>query len=363
MPLRPESALYGITDTNSSRHGNDLWGKNQFNSAFPLSVCLLMRDTNVRPVAVFARDGAFASDDARWAMGEVIGDAAREPYYHFEKAFAPYSRFQRSSEDADKIDLVVAFDGAATIPLEVKLTVVPDSSTAAEPMEDWGPEMVMRPVSSAHAMMGLATSLLKRKNRALKGAVTAKLKTAYNSITDWTNAAEVQGSREVLMDSLDSVLRIAEPVQRPFLVQPIWKTQGQSLVLCDHCFDVFAWSDVAVMRIPHSLSQGGHDAISRPFREVARHVRALYDILVSGDYSYRAIYKGMPLGRQTDKSFSIPGHQTRGYLDHPRLRSPHYGRDILSSIVLNNGEKRLKPERRFDAAVLHHMTTDRTKHG
>ena len=32
--------LYGISEKNSSRFGKSLWGKNQFNSTFPLALSL-----------------------------------------------------------------------------------------------------------------------------------------------------------------------------------------------------------------------------------------------------------------------------------------------------------------------------------
>ena len=363
-----EATLYGITPENSSRHGDDLWGKNQFNSAFPLSLCLYMRDRGVKPVAVISRSCKIKSVSSVWPMDRVVGAQSSNIHYHFEKEFSGFSRFFRKEGEADKIDLVVAQGGRDLIPLEVKLTVVPDSGTASEESKFWGPEIVLRPVGSAYAMMRLADSLGRAANEATRRRVVASLKEGYNAVTDWDNIIEIRANAEKLRNALHLALEAAESVQRPFLVQPIWRTTGQSLVFCERCFDVFVWSDVAVMRIPLEMSHEGtkkqkKKSVSRPLREVARHVRALYDILNSGDYDYSDIYKGMALGRQTDKAFAVPGRVARGYLRHSRLANPTYPPDTLQDLILNEGEFRLKPERRFDAAVLGQMTTGRARHG
>ena len=57
MPHSNIPSLYGLNENNSSRVGADLWGKNQFNSTFPLSLCLYMRDNDIAPVTVDASDG------------------------------------------------------------------------------------------------------------------------------------------------------------------------------------------------------------------------------------------------------------------------------------------------------------------
>ena len=343
--------LYGLSPQNSSRSGKNLWGKNQFNSTFPVALCLLMRDMGIKPVAVTVQgNNQIVAEEGPWGMEDVVGDEASNPFYHFEKVFTPYVAFSRNV--VEKIDLVVSVNEIDRIPLEVKLTVIPDSGTASLEQEAWGPEIVMRPVSSAHAMMGVANSLSSGAAVAAKQSVVDALRPAYNAVADWENVAEILVNVDRLRDALSSALSVAGNLERPFLIQPIWKTNGQSVVLSEQCFDVFVWSDVAVMSIPVSI---GGIGVSRHVREIARHVRALYDLLVTGDYDYQGTYGGMTLGNQTDKSFAMAGRITREYLRHPRLLSPHLGRDTLQQLVLNGGERELRPERRFDAAVVAHM--------
>ncbi len=365
-------SLYGITAETSNRFGENLWGKNQFNTAFPLALCLYMRDHHHSPVSVIASEDSILADDEVWSMAEVVGDAEDELYFSFEDSFKPYGNLSRNV--VDKIDLVVSVNGVQKIPLEIKLTVIPDNSTVDDDEAHWAPEIVMRPVSSAHAMMRVATRMNLSRFQNQKEQAIDSLRKAYNKISDWSNATEIMQNASLIYDALSKTLKITEILQQPFLVQPTWRTKGQSLNFCDQCFDVFVWSDVAVLRIPvdqfskeHSRTPQMNQSprvsslpsalrVSRPLREMARHVRALYDLLVAGDYDYNGIYGAMGLGTQTDKSFSVSGRSSLKFLRHRRLATPLFSHEILHDLILDKGELELKPERRFDAAVLSHMS-------
>ena len=352
MPSRNSASLYGISRENSSRHSRNLWGKNQFNSTFPLSLCLFMRDNEMQPVCLVVQGEELAARENHWKMSEVIGEAALSPFYQFECVFEPYAHLSRNK--VDKIDLVVAIQERHHTALEVKLTVVPDVTTARLDENEWAPEMVMRPVSSAYAMMGVATSLRKKENGVHRTEVLNSLRPAYNKISEWNNKVEVEQNLESLTDALSNALQVASEVENPFLVQPIWRTKGQSLDLCEECFDVFVWSDVAIMKLPiHQVQKRSRSG--RPMREIARHVRALYQVLTQGDFDYQGIYKGMSMESQTDKSFSIAGKDIRKFMNHARLNQPSVSRSVVRELILNGGQHQLKPERRFDAAVLWDM--------
>lgn len=349
QPEQSKPGLYGIEPENSSRSGSNLWGKNQFNSTFPLALCLYMRDRGINPMSIRMVDGEISASDDVWEMREIVGLVDELPYYQFEKKFQPFKELMRDT--SEPIDLVVCRNGIPSCALELKLTVVPDNATANLPEDEWAPELVLRPVSSAHAMMGVAASLMVPENEFNKKRVVDTLRHVYNRVNDWDNKIEISKFASEINSALLETLEICEGIQRPFLVQPIWCTKGQSLELSEHCLDVFVWSDVAVLGIP-TLECSGSNKIGRMSREVARHVRALYEVLHMGDYNYSSIYQGMPLGSQTGKSFSINGKISLKYLKHERLTRPVIPRSVLADIILNEGESRLKPERRFDVALL-----------
>jgi len=312
MPYSDPPALYGISSRNSNRIGKHLWGKNQFNTTFPLALCLFMRDRQIPPVCIMTRDGEIKPTDDEWKMGRIIGAEASDPFFRFENRFPPYAHLFRNDE-GDNIDIVGEIAEEPWRALEVKLTVVPDKTTydTAKDETGWGPEIVIRPVSSAHALMSVATSLLKPGAARIKQKVSDVLRSGYNKVREWNEVA-VRSQSKTLVDTLNNALLLVEDLQRPFLVQPIWRTKGQALRLHEHCFDLFVWSDVSIMRIPVLEASGAR--FTRQTREVARHVRALYDILTTGDYDYSAIYKGMDCGLQTAKSFSLPGTRSIHYL-------------------------------------------------
>ena len=311
-----------------------------------------MRDEGIDPVSVMLHGNRIEATDNGWKMWEVVGKSNENPCYQFETLFDPYAGFSRN--EVDNIDLIVLFDGIPSKPLEIKLTVVPDSGTAKKKESEWAPEIVMRPVSSAYAMMGVAKSLLRTGNESIKDTVINAIKPAYNRISSWANESEIIRHSEFIQQALNDVLATVGSLQLPFLLQPIWRTKGQSLELCDQCFDVFVWSDVAVMGIP-AKEYAVSKTMTRAFREMARHVRSLYDILQTGDYDYSGTYKGMSHGHQTDKSFAISGNKSIRYLKHDRLFTPVLQRSVLYELILNGEESELKPERRFDSAVQAHM--------
>ncbi len=157
--------LYGLTDINTNRTGTQLWGKNQFNSAFPVALSLKMRDDGVNPVYVYLDEKLeIRTTSSKLTMDDVLGSKDDEVYYCFESGFAPFESFVGAP--LEKIDLVVLKDKLPFRPIEVKLTVVPDSATVKDDDANWAPELVVRPVSSAYAMMGIARRLRVAKNGA-----------------------------------------------------------------------------------------------------------------------------------------------------------------------------------------------------
>lgn len=244
-------------------------------------------------------------------------------------------------------------------PLEIKLTVVPDSTTVDRRPSDWAPELVVRPVSSAYATLSVAHRLFRENNRKLRQRVEAILQPINSSISAnaWDNVKEILSFRLRLAEDFSNALDLLRTIQEPYLVQPIWRTQGASFKFQERCFDVFIWSDVSIMAVPltrvlEEIAKGQNSrSVSRTLREVARHVRALYDLCTRGYFRYHDCYGGMTLGHQTSKSFSVPGNQNKIHLDHPRLQRPYYSKDVIKKLILHGGENMLKPERRLDMAV------------
>ena len=353
-------ALYGIE--NSNRSSENLWGKNQFNSTFPISLCCYMRDQNVPPVyvSVTAQHDISASDQSI-RVEDIFGtpDTGGNVRFEFETLYKPYQDF--SSSPIRLIDVVIKDrNGNYCRPIEVKLTVIPDSTTINADERLWSTEIVIRPVSSAYAVMSLWESI--RGNVPAREQIKAALDSVCQNMQSWDHKQEIISKRQQITSALKQALQLLQPHQRPYLIQPIWKTKGKKAELANQCLDVFCWSDLAVVKLPlMSLSKNETSSdierqpknVSRALREVARHVRCLYMLCTADRFNYNQIYAGMSLGSQTDKAFSISGSKSILYLLHRRLERPQFPPVVLSKLILNGGEGKLSPERRFDAIIFY----------
>ncbi|WP_059369514.1 HindVP family restriction endonuclease [Treponema endosymbiont of Eucomonympha sp.] len=140
-------------------------------------------------------------------------------------------------------------------------------------------------------------------------------------------------------------------MQKPLLMQPIWKTKGQSPILTDDAFDIFVWSDFALSRLFIESAEPNPTTISRLTRSTARLARILYEISTQRKTNIFQIYTEMAFEHQTDKEFAVNGGITRNYMKSSRRWTPIMKQDCLKEIILGGGEKLLSPERRFDQTV------------
>jgi len=190
-------SLYGISKSN--RSGNDLWGKNQFNSTFPASLCCYMRDKGINPVYV-STDANFetTATDTTITFDEVFNTnlSNEDVSFLFESNFQPYTDLLHDT--LDHTDLVTHANGVDLRPLEVKLTVIPDSTTCNLGDESlWGSELVIRPDSISYACLGVYKSLISyaKEIRQLIEPTTIK-------IESWENAREILNHADEILNTL-----------------------------------------------------------------------------------------------------------------------------------------------------------------
>ncbi|MCM5465389.1 HindVP family restriction endonuclease, partial [Escherichia coli] len=110
--------------------------------------------------------------------------------------------------------------------------------------------------------------------------------------------------------------------QKPFLMQPLWKTKGKSPILDQNAFDIFIWSDFALCRTFIDRSSYNNSSASRLMRSSARLARMVYEIASKNKTNINRIYTEMNFGYQSDKEFSLNGKITKAYMDHPRRTKP-----------------------------------------
>lgn len=344
-----EPALYGIHQSN--RGANALWGKNQFNSTFPTALACYMRDHGINPVYLTVDEnlGVVASEIT---VAELFNTDRpnSDLRFDFESKFDPYQQY--AIDDIGGIDLVVKHgdDQTATRwrrPLEVKLTVVPDSTTYNLDESEWSSELVVRPASTKYCALGITDSTFARRTD-----VRDIFENVCGTFQHWDSLHEVVAKRGEILSALNLFQRTFRENQKPFLMQPIWKTEGKAASLADNAFDIFVWSDFALCRtFLDKSTEGTQNEVNRYMRSSARLARVLYELSRAGRANINSIYTEMAFNLQTDKEFAIPGQSTKFYLNSPRRITPVLSKNVIADVILNGGQHKLSPERRFDACV------------
>jgi hypothetical protein len=335
--------LYGIH--NSNRTGNDLWGKNQFNSTFPAALACYMRDKSI-PAIYLSINSKLEVVASEITIDEVFNTQVENNRlsFEFETKFKQYQKF--AFDDIKGIDLVVSHDKVQLRPLEVKLTVIPDNSTCDQNETNWGSEIVIRPATTSYSALGIANSCHDRFPQ-----IREILEPVSSTIQHWDSKIEIDTKRSEILTSLNQLQTEFLDRQSPFLIQPIWKTKGKSPILDENAFDIFVWSDFAICRTFIDRSHEDKGGINRYMRSSARLMRILYEISTSGKTNIQRIYTEMAFGLQSDKEFALSGKITRNYMNHPRRTKPILEPSVIRELILDGGEKKLSPERRFDQTI------------
>lgn len=343
-------SLYGLLLSN--RSGADLWGKNQFNSTFPAALCCYMRDQKI-PAIYLKIEGA-STDELGVTASEITFNEVfnatvlnEELNFQFESKYEPYQNL--ADDDIGNIDLVIKHKEAFLRALEIKLTVLPDDCTHADVDSEWGSELVVRAATTSYAALGIATSCAD-----ILPELRKLFEPVCRSIRDWGNASEIRSNKNSILDCLDEFQFRYVNRQKPFLLQPIWKTEGKTPELADNAFDVFVWSDFALCRtfIERARSErpGRSNDAPRFLRAATRLAHALYDLSTRHKIDM-SVYREGAMGNLTDKEFSLSGKITKQYMNHPRKSRPAVPKEALREIILGGGQNMLSPERRFDATI------------
>lgn len=340
------SGLFGIEHTN--RPDQQHWTKNCFNSSFPAALANYMMERNVP--AIYAQlaivDGALKVVCEEISIRDLYRCGTRslsDLNFCFESKYEPYQDF--AFDSIDGIDLVIKDTiGNFLAPVEVKLTVLPTSATAQKPEEEWGSEIVVRTATTSYCAFSIWDEV-KDENRHIREI----FEDTCANIGSWTNDFEMSHKTANLKMAIDCFEREYVAKQRPLVMQPFWKTDGQSPILCDNAFDIVVWSNLAFSRL--FLETANEGTMSRPMRASARMARCLWELSKSGKIRVEDIYRQMAFGQQTDKEVSVPGDRWRKYITTDRTLTPAIPKSAINEIIQPGYIENLRPERRFDQTL------------
>lgn len=338
--LKP--GLFGLKNSNRNFTNKNSWGKNQFNSSFPASLCCFLYSNKIKANYLCIENGKFTC--SLIGIDEVfeIDPDHTSIFFAFEAQYSPYQKYINGN--LPRTDLVIqnSVDGKCLSAFEVKLTALPDNSTFDLDEDQFGCEIVIRPDTIVYLACSLAESL--KDN--LKNIIPDL------DIKDWGDANEVLKSYKVIHKTIEKISVNIEKEQKSFLIQPIWKTDGKSPELMGNCLDVFIWSNAGFTKFISEISiADSPNNITRQLRTTIWLFKMLYDMRNCNKFDPSEIIDSMSYNTKNDKAFASSGNVTNKFMKCERLKNPIISKSQIKQIILGNGQNLLSPERRFDSII------------
>ena len=341
--------LFGIRNSNRDFRNAQAWGKNQFNNAFPVALSCYMYERGLQPVFL-TLDENFQLAHRKIGVEEIFGVVPSSPdlFFCFEVDYQPYQKMIVGT--LPRIDLVTRNTkiDQSMRGLEVKLTALPDHGTAGLSDDKLGCEIVVRPDTIVYQALSIASSFQLQRQRLLE-----ILAPFCSVIKDWREESTMVSNIDGFTDMIRQIIRSGVHIQKPLIIQPVWKTLGKSSQLAENCLDIFVWSDWALLRLfIDDLSRAASvTKIQRPARSIIWLAKMLYDFAREGRFNASTITNQLSYSTRTDKAFAIGGSRTNSYMKCAELTKPRITKTEIKNIILGGGQNFLSPERRFDAII------------
>ena len=351
------SYLYGLEHATHDFTKERSFGKNIFTNALPISLSVYMAAVlGLDPgwVKAVDRDGRLDIEHGARPLSDIIGVAPEDAYWCFEEGFNGYDRYATGQVNNSDIVVKNRHTGAEVSAFEVKLTVVPTSSTACKPRNEQSCELVVRPPSIEQLCFSIAAGYGPDRRHDIGDIIAEHLRCPMDY--DWSN-------ERYMLDKLRFVTEAAEEIalcnidkQRPFLLDAIWRTIGKSPALDEEAFDVFFWSDLAFLQFftksTWTQIKNCDNRIGRPARSVIWLVKALWDYSTQGLVTFERAHSAITFGGQTDKAGAFTGAVSLDMVKCEQFFHPRIRRDEYLNIVKPEGIRFLSPERRLDGVLV-----------
>lgn len=347
--IKREPGLFGQKHSSRDYTKAECWGKNQFNSSFPASLVAYMYSKKIKPVYIKTTQSNEIIHTTIESI-ELLGidPLSEEAYYNYEAGFAPYEMFYQG--DREKIDLVMMNNKTKGVlsGLEVKLTALPDNTTKSLSETEWGTEIVMRPPTICFLACSICTNYetLDEKEK------LRKMLRRVPQINHWEEIDEVLPHYTKILDSILSISTDMYEKQKPLIIQPIWKTEGNKMRLKEDCLDVFVWSNLSIIQMCCTEDSANIQRINRFHRTIIWLYKMLLDFVTYDTFDYKRIIRLQSYNLANDKAFALPGTKSHVFLKSPELQKPRVSKYEIKNIILGGGQDLLSPERRFDAVLV-----------
>lgn len=343
-----QPGLFGIINSNRDFTKKEAWGKNQFNNAFPIALACFMFSQQIKPVYIRLDDQKITHNYIDTERIFQINPLNQQAFFAFEHSYHPYAELIIGKTPA--IDVVISNlqDSQIISAFEIKLTAIPDNTTATLPDHLQGCEIVVRPDTIVYLALSIA-KIFQQDPLVLFDILAP----TCSKIVDWEDARIIQPIIPLFCELLYILFEHYQHAQIPILLQPIWKTQGKLSILHEQCLDLFVWSNFALTKVfLDSSIKPSEKTITRPERTTVWLIKMLYDFAQHGKIDYKRTLDRITFNLKNDKAFAASGMITRKYMSSPELHNPRIRRDWIKQIIINGGQHYLSPERRLDSAIV-----------
>lgn len=338
--------LFGINRSNRDFNDPETWGKNQFNSSFPAALGCYFYSKGLE--ANYLKIGSKGHEIGSLSIPDLFGAEPLDDdiFFSFESAYAQYSPLVVGKLPGTDLVICSSKDASKQFrPLEIKLTALPDKVTSTLSEADYGSELVVRP----DTILYLCCQLFQDNEKNIKEAFSD----SAVSINDPTDPQENLDQLPEMVKTLRSIISGIDRIESPFLMQPIWKTIGQSSVLDENSLDIFVWSTLSFLSFVCDIGQSSPGSnMTRQSRTVVWIYSSLRELSTRGKTNFRSIVDALSFNTKNDKAFAANGKVTNPYMKSINLEIPRIRKSEIKNIILGGGQNYLSPERRFDAIIV-----------
>lgn len=343
--MNDKPRLFGIERSNRDYTVADTWGKNQFNSSFPASLACYLHSKGMKAVYIKAkpdmkRDLQYIGIDELYGI-DPLGD---DIFFSFETQYTPFQKYVVGAIPRD--DLVILSDGQCVSSIEIKLVALPDNQTCNLSEDKFGSEIVVRP----DTIIYLACSFIQSYEdnpEALRNVI----RDAGRNVRDWTEAGEVLPYMDEIYWAIRRMVSEKNECQSPIIMEPVWKTEGKSPRLADHCLDLFVWSNFGMLNLFMPEENEEFRTITRHTRTMIWLFKMLQEYAEKGRFNGAKIIDTLSYNLKNDKAFASNGLRTHPVMTCAELTKPRITKGEIRKVILGGGQYLLSPERRFDAII------------
>ncbi len=360
MESRRPTGLFGLEHSNHDFSDPSSFGKNIFTNAFPIALGQYMHlERQLKPIQIEAvtRNGNIYTQQTPVSWEKVINAEPENAQFEFEGNYDGYDKYTHGQANASDV-VIKTLDGEHRRGLEVKLVVVPTSSSAKRDRHEQTCELVVRPPSIEQLAFSICHSFgLDRRYELLD-----LIRNALGKPMDykWADRSYMARKLPLIVDATEHIIAAGETIQTPLVLMAVWRSQGQTPLLDEHAFDLFVWTDMAFLELFASAvrnrSSKSQKTITRPARSLIWLIYTLWEYAAQESLRFEGAHSKITYGSQSDKAGSFTRNSIHKFVKGQEFFYPRIKDSEVYGIVKEEFLEELSPERRLDQAlVLQHL--------